>query len=158
MVASVRSLVAIALFVVMSGPALAAEPVPSKDQGSAAATSPDGASAAAGKEASGTAAKKAEPVIKGRIPRGWGELELSGEQKAEIYKLQEKHRLAELEVAKELKTLRERVRELNKKMDTMKAASDVELKNVLTPSQREKLSKRDQKAAAPGESTPSPSK
>lgn len=158
MVAFVRSILVVTLFAVIGGPTLAAESVPSKDQKSTEAAPPSSASVSANQEGSGTIPKKDEPVIRGRIPRGWGELELSGEQKTEIYQLQEKHRRDEFEVAKELKALRERARELNKKLDAMKAASDAELKAILTPSQREKLSKKEKKTAPADEQTHSPSK
>ncbi len=72
------------------------------------------------------AAAKAEPGVR-RLPPGYGQLELSEEQREKVYAVQEKH-------AAELARLNQQITELRAKINTESEA-------VLTPAQRTQLNR-----------------
>ncbi len=70
--------------------------------------------------------KEDEPgKLRGQLPKGWGKIGLSDEQKQTIYRIQNKYN-AEIE-------------RLQAKINELKMARDKEMRNVLTPEQRKRL-------------------
>jgi Spy/CpxP family protein refolding chaperone len=69
--------------------------------------------------------KKDPPKTKGTLPRNWGKLELSADQKQAIYKVKVKYK--------------EELQKLKEKEDQLKADELREMVKLLTPQQKKKL-------------------
>ncbi len=70
--------------------------------------------------------KEDEPgKLRGQLPKGWGKIGLSDEQKQAIYRIQNKYN-AEIE-------------RLQAKINELKTARDKEMRDILTPEQRKRL-------------------